>query len=701
MLLQPDRNVWRVAKADRAAVLIDGANYFGALRAAMLKAERSIIIAGWDIHSQTPLVGPSGTADDGYPETFAGFLAALVEAKPDLDVCLLLWDFSVLYAAERDPFPALKLGWQTPSRIRFCLDDCVPLGSSQHQKLVVIDDALAFSGGLDLTIRRWDTSEHRLDEPKRVDPAGKAYRPFHDVQMMVDGEAAATLGALARGRWSCAACEELPRIDAAGDCWPDHVKPDFTGVAVGIARTQPPYEEQCEVREIEHLYLDCIDAAERSIYIENQFLTAPLIATRIAERLRDNPDLEVLMVTPKVHDSWLESHSMQAGRIRFAQILQAVAEDRVHLAYPEVAEGERSTTTMVHAKVMIVDDKILRIGSSNLNNRSMGTDTECDLVLVAANDAERARIADVRNRLIGDHCGATAEEVAKALEAEGGLIVAVARALSRNGHALKPIEDVPAGSAELVGLINGVADPERPLGAEEFVGRMVGRPVSSRHVSIMAKVIAGGALIVALALLWQYVPLAKPSAMKALFSSIAESRAAPFMVVGAFVLGGLVLFPVTVLIAATAAAFGPWLGFTYAAFGALLSALATYAIGAALGKRTLRDLIGPRLNRIRQRAAKRGVITIAALRMVPVAPFTVINLVAGASSIPVFAFTAGTLIGMLPGLIMISAVGHQFARILTAPSPADFAWLAAAVAGWIALSIGVQAVVSRYWSGGR
>jgi uncharacterized membrane protein YdjX (TVP38/TMEM64 family) len=161
------------------------------------------------------------------------------------------------------------------------------------------------------------------------------------------------------------------------------------------------------------------------------------------------------------------------------------------------------------------------------------------------------------------------------------------------------------------------------------------------------------------------------------------------------------MFPVTVLIAATAATFGPWLGFAYATVGALASALASYAIGAAIGKRTLRDILGPRLNRIRRQAAKRGVITVAALRMVPVAPFTVVNLVAGASSIPVFDYAAGTLLGMLPGLIMISAVGHQFARILTAPSAADFAWLTAAVIAWIALSIGVQAVVARYWSGGR
>ena len=156
-------------------MLIDGANYFAAARSAMIKAHHSILIAGWDIHSQTRLVGPPGKADDGYPETFAEFLTALVEERPQLDIRLLLWDFSLLYAAERDPFPTMSLRWNTPHNIRFCLDDCVPIGSSQHQKLVVIDDAIAFSGGLDLTIRRWDTSSHRPNDPLRVDPNGEPY----------------------------------------------------------------------------------------------------------------------------------------------------------------------------------------------------------------------------------------------------------------------------------------------------------------------------------------------------------------------------------------------------------------------------------------------------------------------------------------------------------------------------------------------
>ena len=701
MLLKPDHNVWRMARANRASMLIDAANYFAAARSAMIKAERSILIAGWDIHSQTRLVGPECRADDGYPEALAEFLAALVAKKPKLQIRLLLWDFSVLYAAERDPFPTATLQWSTPPNIHFCLDDCVPVGSSQHQKLVAIDDKVAFSGGLDITVRRWDTCAHKADDAHRVDPAGKPYGPFHDVQMAVDGPAAAALSELLRDRWACAAMEEVNAVTVDSDPWPDDVTPDFADVDIGIARTEPRFDGRDEAREVERLYFDMIDSAERSIYIENQFLTALPIADRLAERLRKRPELEALIVSPQTHVSWLEAQSMRAGRARFAAVLSEFPEDRVALLYPHVEANGATANTMVHSKVMVVDDRIIRIGSANLNNRSMGTDTECDLVVVAATDEQRETVVHLRNALIGDHCGAAADEVAQAIAQNGGSLVKTARTLARNGHSLQPIVDDPAVSPETFALIQGVADPEKPIGAEEFISNMFGGYVPARNYSTVLKVVAAGLVIVGLAMAWQFVPLADPKSVKEAFSDIAGSHWAPFVVIGSFVIAGSLMFPVTVLIAATAAAFGPWTGFTYAFVGALASALTTYAIGAAVGKRTVQDLLGPRLNRIRRKIASRGVVSIAAIRLVPVAPFTVVNLAAGASAIPVFDYMAGTVIGMLPGMIMISAVGNQFARILTSPTPFDIAALVVAVGAWVALSIGVQAVVSRYWSASR
>ena len=166
-----------------------------------------------------------------------------------------------------------------------------PPGASHHQKIVVMDDAVAFFGGIDVTIRRWDTTAHRLDDPRRVDPAGVPYGPFHDVQAMMDGDAARALGDLARARWMRGACERATPVCPVGDPWPASTTPDFTEIDVGIARTSPASDDILEIREVEALFSDSIDRAARTIYIENQFLTAGRLADRFARRMRERPEL--------------------------------------------------------------------------------------------------------------------------------------------------------------------------------------------------------------------------------------------------------------------------------------------------------------------------------------------------------------------------------------------------------------------------
>ncbi len=374
------------------------------------------------------------------PEGFVEFLSALVERRPQLTVHILVWDYSILYAIERELFPEISVRWRTPRRVRFCLDDELPLGASHHQKIVVVDDTLAFSGGLDLTNRRWDTREHRLDHPQRADPSGAPYPPFHDVQAMVDGKAALALAELARERWIRGACERTPRIHPVGDPWPQSITPELTAIDVGIARTCPETEEAREIREVESLFLDMVDRAERTIYIENQFLTSRRFAERLANRMKERPQLEVVLVAPKEAHSWLELQTMQGGLARFMKVFaDAGVGERACLVYPDVTADGRSIDTMVHSKVMVVDDTMLRVGSANLNNRSFGLDTECDLAFEAGTPAHRAAIIRIRDRMIGHFCGVTETEVAATLAQSGSLIKSV-RSLTRNGHSLKPID---------------------------------------------------------------------------------------------------------------------------------------------------------------------------------------------------------------------------------------------------------------------
>lgn len=696
-ILKPGRNVWRVERARRAAVLIDAAATYRAMREAMAKAEHSIFILGWDIDSRTRLVGECGEATDGLPETLAAFLSALVARRPELTVHLLLWDFSMLYSLEREFLPEMVLNWNTPQQVRFCLDRNAPLGCSQHQKIVIVDDAVAFSGGLDITIRRWDTCEHRFDDPHRVDPAGEPYRPFHDVQAVVDGEAARALAELARMRWNEAACADVGEVEASGDPWPDSVTPDFEDIRVGIARTQPCRNSRDDVREVERLFHDTIDVAERELYIENQFLTVEPIAQRIARRMRKRRDLETLIVAPATHSSWIESQTMRGGRIRFRDaILKADPGERFRLAYPEVAGGEEATDTMIHSKVMAVDDRLLRIGSANLNNRSMGADTECDLIFEAETGAHRAAILRVRNTLIGEHCGSSAEDVAELLDDTGSMI-AVSEMLCGRDHCLREIEDGELDPDETGTAIEELADPDRPLSSQTLLHRArasLAAMAGTRFLALAATV----GIVAVLALAWAFTPLAdyaRLETIRAAFTGFAREPWAPVLVLAAFVGGGLVAFPVTVLIAATAAAFGPLLGFAYGTAGAMASAIVTYGIGVWVGRDALRSLTGRRITNALERVRSQGVLAIAAIRLVPVAPFSVVNLAAGAGEIRLFDFLLGTLLGLAPGLVLMSALGAQAARMLSHPGPAEFALLAAFVLLWLAASFGVQRLVTR------
>jgi phosphatidylserine/phosphatidylglycerophosphate/cardiolipin synthase-like enzyme/uncharacterized membrane protein YdjX (TVP38/TMEM64 family) len=698
-ILRPGHNAWRVERARRAAVLVDGAAFFRAVREALRKAQRTVFIIGWDIDSRTRLVGEDCAPHDDMPISFVDFLSALVRARPELTVHLLLWDYSVVYALERELFPTLSLHWRTPRQVRLCLDDALPIGSSHHQKIIVVDDAVAFSGGLDLTIRRWDTSDHALDNPNRVDPTGKPYRPFHDVQAMVDGDAARALAELARARWARASCDLSSEVEPLGEAWPDSVAPDFRDVSVGIARTIPVHDDQEEVREVETLFCDSIAAAQRAIYIENQFVTCSKVGEQLARTLRERPQLEALMVVPQRYDSWIENRTMRNGRIRFARMLQeAGVADRVRLLYPEVAQGAQISHTMVHSKVFVVDDVLLRVGSANLNNRSMGTDTECDLAFEARTAEQRRAVARIRNRLIAEHCGAAPEHIAASLESTGSLIATVEHT-SNNGHALRPIDDGEADPEEFTATIEEVADPPRPLPSEIASATPIGQPLIRLRWSSLMKIALAALIIVALPLAWKYTPLASladPETVRKALVRAASGPWAPLLVVACFVGGGLVAFPVLVLIAVTAATFGPLWGLIYAAAGCLASALVTFFIGARLGKDLLRDLLGPRLDRIRRHIVKQGVISVAAIRLVPIAPFTLVNLVAGASQIRLQDYLLGTVLGMAPGIITMSALGHQIFEMWRHPSWANIVLLVLLVLGWLGLSFAIQVIVSKF-----
>jgi uncharacterized membrane protein YdjX (TVP38/TMEM64 family) len=205
-------------------------------------------------------------------------------------------------------------------------------------------------------------------------------------------------------------------------------------------------------------------------------------------------------------------------------------------------------------------------------------------------------------------------------------------------------------------------------------------------------------LAIALTLVWQFAGLsaaATAERVRAILGEAVESPWAPLFVVSVFLLGAATFFPVTILMLATAAVFGPFFGALYSALGIALSGAITYWIGARYGQAAVGRLLGKRGERLRGALRRRGVLAVIAVRVVPTLPFTLINLVIGASSIRPIDFVVGTILGMGPGLIVISLVGDRIVAILLDPSPLQLLLLGLCVAAWVALSIGAQALVSR------
>jgi phosphatidylserine/phosphatidylglycerophosphate/cardiolipin synthase-like enzyme len=329
----------------------------------------------------------------------------------------------------------------------------------------VIDECLAFCGGIDITADRWDTPQHPDADPRRVQPSGRAYGPSHDATTAVDGDLARALGELARERWRLGTGERLAPLQLGLDCWPGELSPTVENVDVGIARTLPEQAGQSEVREIEALYLAAIRQARRTIYLESQYLACRKIAEALARRLSEAEGPEIIIVLPKTTEGWLQEKTMGAARYKLSHLLwRSDVYKRCGIFYPVTKKG---APIYVHAKIMVVDDILLRVGSSNLNNRSMGFDTECDLALevteASENGAEvRETILKLRLELLCEHLGVTAEQFSSTFEGQSGSVLRTLDALSGGQKTLKRLLPSDVVGEDSVLAENELMDPERP-----------------------------------------------------------------------------------------------------------------------------------------------------------------------------------------------------------------------------------------------
>ncbi|PDT02791.1 phospholipase [Rhizobium chutanense] len=448
-------------RAEKAAFLINGNQYFAEISRTLRQARRAVWIIGWDFNPDI-LLEPEKS-----DETLADLLHSLAEANPELEIRILIWALGPIYSGKslqvlrKKNFPRnarIDLRFELQSALRGC----------HHQKLVCIDDAVSFIGGIDLTSRRWDTRRHRATEKMRRDPEGVSYDPLHDVQAMVTGDAARLIGDIARRRWENATGENhMPLAERAPFSWPDDLAVSLREIPVRFVLTEPSTTSRAGVSDGITSTLDIIARAQRQLYIEAQYLASFRVADAIAARLQEEDGPEVVVICTRSAHGLIEKLVMGSNRDRVIRRLKrADRANRLRVYYPvvpgpPVPAAASEVEVLIHSKLLIADDELVRIGSSNLNNRSEGLDSECDLLLEAGNGEQRRAIASLRDRLLAEYLG-TAPETFAAVCAERGSMIQAVDALNDGPRGLRDFRVEPSGS---ISPITGTAifDPARPF----------------------------------------------------------------------------------------------------------------------------------------------------------------------------------------------------------------------------------------------
>ena len=416
-ILRLGTNCSVIAAVDEAAALVDADIYYRAAHRAIAGAKRYVMVSGWQFDSSVEMLRGDAAASTEAPSQLLQLLTWACERNPELEVYVLAWDFSPVFLLEREWFQKRVFDSAGSKRIHFQWDSFFAAHASHHQKLLVVDGTIAFSGGMDICSSRWDTRAHEPENSLRHNGDGKPCKPYHDVQAFVRGPVVAPLQELFYDRW----------IQNGGDMKRlapvDHPPPTLSelcdgalplrlsSAAVSQTRVAPEGDKTPALLHIRKLYEDAIERAEALVYIEQQYFTSRAVLRSFMRRLTNGalPKLQIVVILPHGGDTPKERFALGEAQAFVLNGIRCAAEEHGH-AFGAFTTGTRLPTgelkaTFMHSKVLLVDDRFVSIGSANMTNRSLGLDTELNLSWEHEHAVDD--ITELRASLLAEHCGSS------------------------------------------------------------------------------------------------------------------------------------------------------------------------------------------------------------------------------------------------------------------------------------------------------
>ncbi len=655
------------------------ADYYEALAEILVHAKERVLIVGWSFDDRVVLSRESEHHTGSEPCSVGTLLVDCANRNPDLHIDIRIWGAPPVFGADQH----ISRWFRSRAEDIHNLDlRFVPADSAfaaRHEKFILVDVAIAFLGGIDVTHARWDDAAHSAANPKRTDPDGARYVPYHDVQ-------AAVSGPVVRDLWKLALDDgiirTIPEADTTQTLWPPDLPVDATDATISLARTRLyPETSRPSITEIREHYLDLIAKANERIYIENQYFSDRSIADAIVTRIQEPEGPDIIIIMSKELPDTLGRMTMGANNsLQLSRLLESDTHGKVSF-FSRVAPDDTDVTVKVHSKLMIVDGRYITLGSANISRRSFGMDSELNVV-VDAHDCDNHSIArELEARLCAQHCGLSKQDWQQLVWDHGRSVPEALNARSIDWPGLadgKHSLDATKLPPEIVEKLDMEAPPQAESALQSHVRSDPGR--------ILARMKQGLLLVLALGLISGAAVLfvRMDVDMNSVLDEVrAIYRARPVLgialTIASYWLSMALFVSVLVPVVFFSALHGPPLGMLFSLVGLLSGAAIYYRLGLFVFDADWID----RFKAVRaaktqlERIRPYGVWAVAISRMVPSGPFAVVNFVTGMLGFTFRQFLLGSLIGLIPGIVAFSIFGEIIQNVFTDPSWINIGTLAA------------------------